>query len=84
MNGTQFKYYFFVKLSDDISWVEVHWITLKNLYLSMILQDENNFGEDNLLLDEVIELYKINCPNDCSGNGKCFKSNFQVLALLSF
>ena len=41
----------------------------------MILQDENNFGEDNLLLDEVLELYKINCPNDCSGNGRCFKSN---------
>ena len=49
----------------------------------MILQDENNFGEDNLLLDEVIELYKINCPNDCSGNGKCFKSNF-ILPSYSF
>lgn len=67
--------FFLLKLTDDISWVEVHWISLKNLYLSMILKDKKNFGEDNLLLDEVIELYKINCPNDCSGNGRCYKSN---------
>lgn len=70
------------KLTDDKSWVDVHWETLNNVYISMILQNKDNFGADNLIKDDVLKLYKITCPNDCSGKGRCIKSNWSEIETL--
>ena len=64
-----------MKETNDEKWADMHYSSLKVAYIEFILKDENNFGDDNLIKDEVLERFAISCPKSCSGNGVCYKSS---------
>ena len=60
-------------------WVVMHNNILKEELIKTILKDPLNFDANGIILDTNLDNYGINCINDCSGHGKCFKSKSAVL-----
>jgi hypothetical protein len=62
------------KLTNDPSWAEFHADLLKKDFVKYLLSIKSNFGKDGLVEDDVLAKYGISCLNECSNNGKCYKS----------
>ena len=66
------------KLTNDPWWAEFHADLLKKDFVKYLLSIKSNFGKDGLVEDDVLAKYGISCLNECSNNGKCYKSKTKI------